>query len=260
MISVIVPSRLQVLPHSPERNLYLDVCLIRIHQQQGVSMDDLEVVVGLDPGALPKVPQRFLEHGAGYPKIRFVEAAKPGQAQAVNAAAAASTGHILAFCEDDDQWAGVRLTRGLESLAGHDFVSCNQREVNDEGEFLRVNDFPTPSGWIMPRATWDAVGPLEESFRYHVDTEWLGRLNDRKLSRVHQVDPDARRRLEDPACWLHNVRKFSDIAVLKAPEPLVTRVVNPRGGMSTIARDPEAQRQSGEEHAQMLNAFGEVPW
>jgi glycosyltransferase involved in cell wall biosynthesis len=263
-ISVIIPSRLQPNPLSQFGNLHLDNALLSVAAQQEVDVDALEVVVGLDQGALERVPARFLGNPApGQPVIRFVESTGEGQARAVNAAVRDSTGDVLAFLEDDDLWENERLRRGLEHLEqGFGFVSASQREVAEDEwrSFLRYNDFPTPSGWVMPRATWEQVGPLNEGFRWHVDTEWLGRAERAGVKRVHQVDPGGRDRLLAPGSWLANVRRHSAIAVMRALDPLVQRLRNGGGGMTMIASSPMARAQSIREHELMTEQFGGIPW
>src|SRR5262249_34956041 len=138
----------------------------------------VEVVVGLDPGVA--LPPRF----AG---LKAAHAAQPRQAAALNAAVAAASGEVLAFLEDDDYWEPRRLEYGLPQLERFDLVTCNQREVDEDGSFVGINDYPTPSGWLLRKATWEAVGPFDESYTF-VDSEWLGRANARSLRRLHLIE------------------------------------------------------------------------
>jgi glycosyltransferase involved in cell wall biosynthesis len=260
-VSVVVPSRLQVNLASPDLNLYLDLCLGGIMRQ--TADVELEMIVGLDQGQLANVPGRFLEKGPI--PLLFVESDGTGQAKAVNAAAAKATGDVLAFCEDDDLWDPRKLDYQLPALAHADLVTCSQRERTAQGAFVRVNDFPTPSGWVMRRRLWEAVPKtgcsavgFDETFRFHVDTEWLGRArNIGERSRFHLIPDDGR----PPTDWLRNVARFSRIGKTDGfTEALVHRTVNPEGGMSRIATDPEARAQSQREHEIMLSRFGSVPW
>jgi len=268
-VSVIIPSRLQVNPASPDENLYLDLCIGGIRRQ--TADVELEIIVGLDNGQLANVPPRFLEKGPL--ALSFVESDGTGQAKAVNAAAARATGDVLAFCEDDDLWDARKLDYQLPALAHADLVTCSQRERTHLGAFVRVNDFPTPSGWVMGREFWDrarmhprliAMLPAEplgvgfdESFRFHVDTEWLGRARVLDVRRFHLIPDDGR----PPTDWLRNVARFSRIGKTDGVEDaLVHRTVNPDGGMATIAKDPEARAQSRREHEIMVSRFSTVPW
>lgn len=263
-ISVIIPSRLAPVPTTTTDSLWLDLAFRAIAAQQDVDVGALEVVIGVDHGTLERVPARFLRASvADWPRLRFVESEGEGQARAVNAAVRDSTGDVLAFLEDDDQWTQERLRRGLEHLEqGWDFVSSSARELADDGfnSFIRYNDFPTPSGWMMPRATWDRVGPLNDGFRWHVDNEWLGRATAAGVRRLHQVDQGGRARVLAPESWLANVRRYSAIAVMATEVPFVSRIRNRTGGMSTIAANPMAGAQSLREHEMMVERFGAVPW
>jgi hypothetical protein len=259
-VSIVVPSRLQVNPASPDENLYLDLCMGGIRRQ--TADVELEVIVGLDKGQLANVPPRFLEKGPL--NLSFVESDGVGQAKAVNAAAARATGEILAFCEDDDLWDARKLDYQLPALAHADLVTCSQRERTHLGAFVRVNDFATPSGWVMKRHLWSMAwapevlgGGFDEAFRWHVDTEWLGRANTAGVKRFHLIPDDGR----PPTDWLRNVARFSRIGKTDGfSEALVHRTVNPKGGMSTIAADQEARAESQREHETMLARFGTVPW
>lgn len=267
-VSVVIPSRLQVNLASPDLNLYLDLCLGGIMRQ--TADVELEMIVGLDAGQLSGVPGRFLEKGPI--PLLFVESDGTGQAKAVNAAAAKATGDVLAFCEDDDLWDPRKLDYQLPLLEQADLVTCSQRERTAQGAFVRVNDFPTPSGWVMKIGLWQRMGfagktdgymGFDESFRYHVDTEWLGRANTvgritgLRVSRFHLIPDDGR----PPTDWLRNVARFSRVGKTDGfTEALVHRTVNPGGGMSRIAADPEARAQSQREHEIMMERFGTVPW
>ncbi len=250
-ISIIIPSRLAVNPMSESSALYLRRAIGSVRRQRM----EPEIVVGLSP-----------EHGDGAYiavsetlGVRAIVAGRPGQAAAVNAAVAASTGDVLAFLEDDDHWSDNRLEYGLAALeSGFDFVSSNQREVTVDGSFVRVNDFATPSGWMMTRDLWSRVGPMNEHSKWHLDNEWLGRLNESGAKRLHLIEVGADR--EPRREWLRNIMQFSKAATTEEREPLVTRTVNPDGGMSRIARDPVAKNESRTEHGALWERFGCIPW
>jgi glycosyltransferase involved in cell wall biosynthesis len=242
-ISVVIPSRLQFLPG--QAVLYLDRALRSVRSQERPEQARLEIVVGLDPGSIAPVRDG----------VRFVHATSRSQAAAVNAAAAAASGDFLAFLEDDDIWSPRRLPYGLGMTDAYDLITSNQTEVDEEGNFVRINDFATPSGWLLRKSTWDRLGAFDEALRFHVDTDFLGRANAAGIRRAHLVERDAPAR-----SWIEKIRVHSDIARTNEPQPLVIRTVNPQGGMSRIARDPEAERISIEEHARFVAKYGAIPW
>ena len=245
-ISVIIPSRLQMNPVGPQRALFLERAVDSVRRQTVRPKVELEIVVGLDPGVRP--PEAF----AG---VSWVNAAAPSQAEAVNAAVAASSGEMLAFLEDDDYWMPRRLEYGLICLNRCDLATSNQQEVTPEGEGVGVFDFATPSGWLLRRAIWDRLGPFDTAIRFHVDNEFLGRVNRAGLDRIHLVEAAAPDR---PG--LKIIGQFSRLAKTLEPTPLVVRTVNPEGGMSQIERQAQARKQSQAEHRIFWRRFGNIPW
>lgn len=252
-ISVICPSRLAVNPVSHPQdgkpNLWLDRALCSV-SYQAVADVEFEIIVGTDSIFTDAPPQRFSDGG-----VKFAMGGV-GQSRALNAAVRLSTGEVLAFIEDDDVWSNDKIATQLPFLRNYDMVTCNQREIDEYANFIRINDFATPSGWIMRRETFDRVGFFDETFKYHLDTEWLGRANDEKITRCHLVEDG-----HSPTDWLQNVKRFSDVIETRGiTEPLVSRLVNPNGGMSTIAKSATAREISQREHDIMFDRFGMVPW
>lgn len=241
-LSVVIPSRLQENPASQYRNLWLSRALESIGWQDvGV---DTEIVVGLDEGAPD--PSRV----AGF-KFAVARSAGHSQAEAVNAAVHASTGDVLAILEDDDYWEPHRVRYGLAALEAYELTTSSQREIDEGGSFVRYNDFPTPSGWMMPRTKWH---PMDPAFRWHLDNAWLGGFEGK---RIHLVDEGAD--INDPnRAWLRNIPQ--PIGKVNSHLPLVVRTVNRGGGMATLARDPEAAKQSQAEYMVLVSKFGRVPW
>ena len=92
--------------------------------------------------------------------VKFINASARSGSAAVNAAAATATGDYVAFLEDDDVWDPDHLEVSLRTLEHAAFVSGTQLEVDDEGTVVRINDFPTPTGWVMRRSTWGAGGAI----------------------------------------------------------------------------------------------------
>jgi hypothetical protein len=205
----------------------------------------LEIVVGLDPGI--RLPPDFTG-------VAAANGREARQACAVNAAVAASRGELLAFLEDDDRWHPRRLEYGVCSLAGFDLVTCNQLEVDPQGRPVQVNDYPTPSGWLLPRAVWERLGPFDESFTF-VDSEYLGRMHLRRLRRLHLVEASA-----PPRAGLANVARYSAIARTTENQPLVLRTVNGGGVMASVSRQETARRRHEEDCRRMLALYGGIPW
>jgi glycosyltransferase involved in cell wall biosynthesis len=259
-ISVIVPSRLQENPNDDGThdtpNLYLDRAVMSIRRQTVWADHEWEIIVGIDR------PSRWMEY-FWYPlPARFKDGVKVvhgkrSQSAAVNAAVRKSTGDVLAFLEDDDYWEPQKMEAQLPQLDTYDLITCNQREITPKGDYIRVNDFPTPSGWVMKRSTWEDSGGFDESYRYHMDTEWLGRFNDEGLKRLHLIEQGGTLAGRP---WLQNVSAKSMIGAISLPKQLVQRTVNPEGGMARIANDPEVAADSNDEHGRMIAEFGDVPW
>lgn len=251
-IGVVVPSRLATNPASPAGRLWLDRCLGEVRRQEGIGDHALEIVVGLDPGA--ELPLRFIEAG-----VRAAHGTG-NQASAVNAAVAALDCELLMFCEDDDAHHHLKFRYQLAALErGYDFISASQREVTVDGDYVRVCDFAGPSSWLMRAELWTKVGPMSESFKWHLDNDWLGRLAKSGAKRLHLAEHAA---MVNPRPWLKQVGLFSKIGVTDGLlEPLVTRTVNPEGGMSRIARDPQARAESQREHMKLWELHGaRIPW
>jgi glycosyltransferase involved in cell wall biosynthesis len=251
-ISVVCPSRLAARPSSPEGALFLERAIQSVRDQSVWDRHSWEILVSVDPGRARDVPTRV----AG---VRVVEGTSAGQAAAINAGLRCATGDWLALIEDDDVWhpRKIEVQLGIVSspTVATGFVSTNQLEVDLAGRAVRINDFATPSGWFMHRETWAAVGPFDESYRWHLDSEWLGRLNRLRVDRVHLVEPSHPERE-----LLRYLSRWSAIRETAEPAPLVVRTVNPEGGTVRISRDPIFKRQSAAEYRRMIAAFGELPW
>lgn len=255
-LAVVIPSRLQPNPMSTARALYLHRAIESVRRQTATVDHDVDIVVGIDRDA-PVPPDDLF--GAA----RFTKSEGAGQALALNAAAKITSSDLLAFLEDDDTWEPRKLEYQIEGIkAGFNLVTSNQRETRPDGTFVRINDFATPSGWLMTRETWEAVGPFDPSFRWHLDNEWFGRFNERgrcsSWSRMHLVEAGADQ--EPRRDWLRNVMQSSKAGTTAEDRPLVNRTVNPGGGMARIETDPVARAESLDEHRRLIARFGGVPW
>ncbi len=256
-ILVVIPSRLE---RAPGGRYFLEKAIGSIATQKPSRNIAVEIAVGVDPGT--QIPQRIAA-----PFVRFVSAPAASQAAALNSAASLFDHDVIAFLEDDDLWSEQFLEVALPALDEASFVSTTQLEVDVRGDVVCINDFPTPSGWIMRRDVWKALGPFDESYRFHLDNEWLGRLGESNLSRIHLVEstapvhPGLLRQLRPR---LHRTLALSGgntrLRRHKYALPLVRRLVHLGSGMAQIETDPELGAVSKAENARLVERFGRVPW
>lgn len=220
----------------------------------------IEVLVCVDKGENAPTLSHPLQ-------VRVIEGQARGQAAALNAGAAHANADYLAFLEDDDSWHPERIAYALRDLEKAAFNSTTQLELDESGIIARINDFPTPSGWVMPISTWHRIGEFDQSFRWHLDNDWLGRLGQSGLPRVHLVEataPVEPRFMVQVRPWLLNCVRFGGPAVSISrhplPVPLVFRVIHPNSGMSAIEHDPQAKEMSGAESQRLIGKYGRIPW
>jgi hypothetical protein len=264
-LSIVIPSRLQTQTDR-DGSLWLNRALGSIQRQTAFRKLSIEILVGLDAGVAPPT----LPSSAALERVRFLNAPsgrKPSQAAAINAAATAAHGTTLAVLEDDDAWKPAFLETALAALADCDFVSSSQMLVDRHGLPLEVMYFPTPSGWAMPRALWQEIGGFNERLQYHVDVEWIGRLNQSGKRRAHLVEsgfPLDRAFLDEHRRWLAHLAKGQPHPVKlvqhRWPTPLVVRTQNEAGGTGQIRRSADAADRSKREMAALRKRFGQTPW
>lgn len=265
-ISVLIPSRLEALsvasdPQLVPPRLMLERAIESIHAQTIADRVDLQIVVGVDVDA--NIPG----HLAANSNIRFVQSHSRSQAAALNAAAKYLNGDVVAILEDDDRWHPRFLGYAVSMLDQSDFVSSTQLEVSPEENVVRINDFPTCSGWAMKRKTWDKVGKFNEKYRWHLDNEWLGRLADSGATRSHLVEATAPVELNyvnDVRPWLGNCLRYGGSNVRFArhelPWPLVKRLVHPKSGMAQIVKDATLSAESKTELELLIRKYDRIPW
>jgi hypothetical protein len=260
-IGVIIPSRLAPRPGGRElrdfgKELWLDGAMAGVVNQKGYNLDHWEMFVGVDPSA--PVPVHIYDHAT------VVRGHLPGQASAVNEAAEIAClddCDVLAFLEDDDCWHRRKSEIMLPFLEQAPFVSCSQslvRNLEPRSEVVTVvgiNDYPTPSSWIMTAALWKRVGGFSTSYRWMVDMEWLGRLNQTKVKRIHLKE-----RGQPRTGKLAHVATSSIVIETDLPECLVSRTVNDQGGMAAIQRGGGAAAEASAEVAMIREKFGDCPW
>lgn len=221
----------------------------------------MQVLVGVDVGASPPA-------GLGADiGVQFAQSEGRSQALAINAAAKLIDGDVVALLEDDDQWEPQFLEIAIAALERFDFVSSTQLEVLENGNVVRINDFPTPSGWVMKRKVWQSVGEFDKSFVWHLDNDWLGRLRQANATRVHLVEATAPHDLasaQGVRPWLDllvkHSSKVSQILRHASPWPLVKRAVHERSGLWQINHNPAVFEQSKNEYIQLIKKYGLIPW
>lgn len=255
LLSIVIPSRSQ-----PQQAAFLRRALESIEQQRALGSLLAEVVIGLDPDApMPEVVSSQVP-------VRFAYAQRGSQAAALNAAASTIRGDYVGILEDDDAWHPDHLVVALQALESSDFCSGTQLEIDMAGEVIRINDFPTPSGWVMLRSTWESVGSFDEAYRYHLDSDWLGRLAGADMRRIHLIEATAPVSLQlarQIRPWLANVADCGGERVQfirhGSPTPLILRQVHSDSGMRQIATDPEIAKISQAEMAALQQKYGRLP-
>ena len=119
----------------------------------------------------------------------------------------------------------------------------------------------------MPRKTWETVGGFDQRYRWHLDNEWLGRLNKTKIARIHLIDatvPASPDELIKERPELAKLLRFGGRSIRLArhrlPFPLVTRLVHSGSGMHQIRTNPIIKSQSDAEYRQLRRRLGRIPW
>lgn len=185
-----------------------------------------------------------------------------GQAAAMNKGAEGDSDY-LAFLEDDDCFSALRVMAALEALQTCDFTSSTQLEMELTGEVVRINDFPTPSGWFMRREVWQKIGGFNPEYKYHLDNEWLGRLYQSDFKRVHLVECTAPIKPDPMRPFLSSIVKRGGMdSTLKrhaSPLPLIERTVHAQSGMTIISLSSREGAISAKESTQLIAKYGFMP-
>lgn len=255
-LSVVIPSRTQ-----PRQAEFLRRAVQSIKAQTIYSTMTVDIIVGVDRGQ--SLPAGLADELG----LVAVESHAASQAAALNTAIKNVNTDLIAILEDDDRWRPRFLELACWALTHAGFVSSTQLELDENNEVVRINDFPTPSGWLMPLSTMRTVGEFNESYRWHLDNEWLGRLAESKIPRIHLVEataPVELRHMAGHRPWLANVIKLGGDAIRIArhdvPLPLIQRLVHPQSGISNIQEDSEVRNEAQQEVAALIARFGRIPW
>ncbi len=260
-VSILIPSRFAGKPGASDGTPLIFDAIESIRSQSIASQLALQIIVGVDSGA--NVPPAL----AATPGVRVAESQQRSQAAALNAAARSIDGDIVAILEDDDRWQPRFLEHAVAALESTAFVSSTQLETFHDGRILGINDFPTPSGWVMRRDTWNSVGPFDEGFRWHLDNDWLGRLTEKRHRRTHLIEataPTSDDKIQAWRPWLFECQKAAGellrLVRHDSPWPLVTRLVHPESGLYRIARNKTLTEQSRSEGLSIMQRYGRIPW
>jgi glycosyltransferase involved in cell wall biosynthesis len=130
-------------------------------------------------------------HASVGDSIACVKRANGGPAAARNTGVEHARGDYLAFLDADDVWHPQKLQRQLSRFEARPELGlslCYQRvfwveSMRAEEERLRREKHPfvedhvafVCQAMLMPRTTFDRVGPFDEKMRIGEDTEWVGR-------------------------------------------------------------------------------------
>jgi hypothetical protein len=173
----------------------------------------------------------------------------------------------VAILEDDDQWQPQFLEHAISALDSTDFVSSIQLEIGLDEGIIAINDHPTPSGWVMKRKTWQSVSGFNEKFRWHLDSDWLGRLTERNFSRVHLVEATAPINPQiapQVRPWLANCLRLGGRSLRlvrhDSPWPLVKRLVHAESGTQKLGRNALFSIESQNEKRALAQRYGGIPW
>jgi len=260
-INIIIPSRTQ-----DSQLDFLDRAVRSIAAQSALSALEVEILIALDPGQSIDVER--LSAAAGEMKLKTVNGVLSGQAPALNAGIRGFDADLVAFLEDDDRWRDQYLKVVLDALEqGAGFISSTQLELDERNRVVKINDFPIPSGWVMPARTLREVGQFNEDYRFHLDNEWLGRLAATGALRCHLVEATAPVKPERMAAARPQLLNYHRNGGEKAgllrhgdPIPLILRLVHSGSGMEGIRTRREMHEISVAEQGRLVATYGRLPW
>jgi hypothetical protein len=262
-VAMVTPTRLQRIGGTEDGELFVERAMKSALAQVCEQSVKIIFIVGVDanaeiPESLSSRPDTIIARSEGRSQILALNAALKEVGPAFD---------FVTFLEDDDRWQPNYLTWVFSALAQFDFVSSTQLEVDENDQIIRINDFPTPSGWIMPFSTLEKVGHVDLSSKWHYDNEWLGRLSERGLSRCHLVEvtgPVTLMTSQQCRPWIANVIRNGGPRVTvqrhASPIPLVIRQMHSGSGSTAVSTNNVAALESKQEYAALIARYGRIPW
>ena len=262
-LDVIIPSR-----NSDKQKIFLQNSISSIINQKTEQDIEIRVIICTDPNFnevnLPSVKRL---------NIQLLQSIKPTQAHALNTGIKKTDADYVSFLEDDDYWQPHFLETSLKSLKTllnknkFGIISSNQLEINSAKQIIRVNDYPTPSGWLMNSETLSAVGLFNTAYLLHLDNDWLGKAAIKNIPRLHLIEAIAPINVIN--ClqvrpWLANVVQNSkgtcSLQRHRYLTPLVNRLVHSKSGMAQIAKEKSKKDISIKERTLLKSTYGLIPW
>ena len=112
------------------------------------------------------------------------------------------------------------------------------------------------------KGSWSSkrVGKFNESFRWHLDNEWLGRLSETKSRRLHLIESNAQRDRPELQKLVDFSLGFSKIGRHTLRTPLIKRTIHSVSGTSQILNDKSKFEDSQREYDLLNKKFGRIPW
>lgn len=255
-LSLITPSRC-----GANQIFFLNRMLESVFSQTVQKYINLEVLICLDSGD-------YLREKINYPNVRVVNSDGRSQAKALNTGIRHARKRHIAFLEDDDCWLPEFLSTCRDVFRDRNiaFVSSNQTEITTDGEVLGVNDFPTPSGWIFDRMKVNDDIFFNENYQWHLDNDFLGQLNKKRIQRAHLVESYAPTRIDIAmrsritlGRMIANSPASLQLIRHSSPIPLVTKTIHSGSGMAFIAKDRNANVRSQLERKMLQSSYGCIP-
>ena len=166
----------------------------------GQTHPPFETIV-VDDGSTDATPDVVRSYGD---RVVYIRQENRGPAAARNTGLKRSSGEFLSFLDADDLWHQEKLSRQLARFEARPELELSmawQRpfwvdEMKHEQERLEQEDHPfvkSHAGYVcqtmlMPRATFDRVGPFDERLRVGEDTDWI--LRAKRIGIVREISTD----------------------------------------------------------------------